>query len=259
MVFVNTLEPVLLSIGPVSIHWYGLLYALGVFYVYWYARNAIKRGALNTTLDAFDTGYVWVVVSMVLGARLFEVLFYNPAYYFANPLKILFIWQGGLSFHGGLIGAIVAAYVWCRRNKVAFLQLADVLIVPAALAQAFGRLGNFFNQELPGKPWNGPWAFIYPHVDEVPRHPIQLYEILYNVVIFIILYALRNKRLPQGTLLALFLMLYGVFRFIVEFFKVPEVFFAGLALGQWLSILMVVTGVVLWRSIRTKYDLTNLI
>ncbi|HSU72990.1 MAG TPA: prolipoprotein diacylglyceryl transferase [Candidatus Binatia bacterium] len=250
MVFINSLEPALFSIGPFSLRWYGLLYALGVFFVYWYARNEITQGRFRTTLDKFDTGFFWIVVAMVLGARLFEVLFYNPGYYFANPVKILFIWEGGLSFHGGLLGAMFAAWLWCRREKVPFLHLADILIVPAALAQAFGRLGNFFNQELVGKPWNGPWAFIYTKVDEVPRHPVQLYEILYNVIIFIILWTQRKKGLPTGSLFALFLLLYGAFRFVTEFFKVPEVFFAGLALGQWLSIVMVVVGVWLWFKVR---------
>lgn len=248
--FVNNLDPVLFSIGPFSLHWYGILYALGVFVVYWYARNEIRAGRFNTTLEAFDKGYFWMVVAMVLGARLFEVLFYHPAYYFANPAKILAVWEGGLSFHGGLIGVIFVAWFWCKHQKISFLKLADVLIVPATLAQAFGRLGNFFNHELPGKPWNGPWAVISPSLDEVPRHPVQIYEILYNLVILAVLWSLRKKQLPAGSLFAIFLILYGAFRFAVEFFKVPEVVFAGLALGQWLSMLMVVLGVWLWFRIR---------
>ena len=250
--FVNSLEPILFSIGPFSLHWYGLLYALGVFCGYWYVRREIIQNQFKTTLEAFDSVFFWIVVGMVLGARVFEVLFYNPLYYFGNPVTILAIWQGGLSFHGGLIGAILAGYWWGKRKGIPFLHLADMLIVPAAFAQALGRLGNFFNQELPGKPWNGPWSVIYSRVDEVPRHPIQIYEIIYNLVIFGVLYALRKKQLPTGSLFALFLILYGVFRFITEFFKVPEVFFASLALGQWLSLGMVVIGVWLWFKIQPR-------
>lgn len=250
MVFVNALDPVLFSIGPLQIRWYGLLYALGVLAAYWYARNEIKAGRFKTTLEDFETGFVWIVVAMVVGARLFEVMFYEPAYYLANPAKILAVWEGGLSFHGGLIGAALAAWYWCKRKNVPFLHLADVLIVPAALAQAFGRLGNFFNQELPGRPWTGPWAFVYTLVDEQPRHPVQIYEIFYNLVIFGTLWMLRTKRLPTGSLFALFFVLYGIARFIVEFFKTPEVMWGFLAIGQWLSIGMILAGLALWVWIR---------
>jgi len=250
MAFVNNLDPVLFSFGFLTIHWYGVLYALGVFFVYWYARREIRQGRFRTTLDAFDSVFFWIVLGMLVGARLFEVLFYSPGYYFANPARILAIWQGGLSFHGGLIGAALAAWWWGKRKGIAFLHLADTIIVPAAFAQALGRLGNFFNQELPGRIWDGPWAVIYPRIDEFPRHPVQIYEIVYNLIVFAILYALRKKQLPAGSLLAIFLMLYSVFRFIVEFFKEPEVFFAGLALGQWLSVLMFTAGVWLWFRIR---------
>jgi len=250
MAFVNSLDPILFSLGPLEIRWYGLLYALGVLVAYWYARSEIKAGRFKTTLEDFETGFVWIVVAMVLGARLFEVMVYNPVYYFTNPAKIFAVWEGGLSFHGGLIGAAIAAWYWCRRKNVAFLHLADVLVVPAALAQAFGRLGNFFNQELPGRPWNGPWAVISTLVDEQPRHPVQIYEIVYNLVIFGTLWMLRKKELPTGSLFALFFMLYGIARFVVEFFKTPEVMWGFLTIGQWLSIGMVLAGLGLWFWIR---------
>ncbi len=248
--FVNNLNPIALSVGLLTIRWYGILYALGVLFAYGYCRREIKAGRFKTTLDHFDTAFVWIVISMVLGARLFEVLFYEPAYYFANPLKIIAIWEGGLSFYGGLIGVILAVWFWCKRHQVEFLHFCDVLIVPATLAQAFGRLGNFFNSELVGTPWNGPWAVIYAHVDEVPRHPVQLYEIFYNILLFAILYSQRKKQLPTGSIFALFLMLYGAFRFVSEFFKVPEVLLAGLELGQWLSLLQIAIGTGLWFYLR---------
>jgi phosphatidylglycerol:prolipoprotein diacylglycerol transferase len=242
---------VLFSLGPLTIRWYGLLYLLGVLVVYFYVRNEIKQGRLPTTIKRFDDVFFWMVVAMVVGARLFEVLLYNPAYYFANPLKILAVWEGGLSFHGGLIGVLLVLVWWCRKDKLPFWQLADALIVPAALAQCFGRLGNFFNAELVGTPFNGPWAVIYAAVDEVPRHPVQLYEILYNLVIFVTLFALR-KKVKSGQLFALFLVLYGACRFVVEYFKVPEVTWAFLTIGQWLSIAMVVIGIWIWRRINVS-------
>lgn len=258
MVFVNNLDPVLFSIGPVSIHWYGLFYAFSVLIVYLYCRAQIKNGSFKTTLEAFDNGYFWIIIGMLLGARLGEVLFYSPAYYFANPLKMLYVWQGGLSFHGGLIGGVIATYLWSRRQKISFLHVVDILTVPTALAQALGRLGNFFNQELPGKVWDGPWAVVYPLIDEYPRHPVQIYEIIYNLIVFFILFSLRNKKMPAGSIFALFLMLYSFFRFVVEFFKVPEVFFAGLAIGQWLSVLMFIAGAGLWFYVHRSHDIENL-
>jgi phosphatidylglycerol:prolipoprotein diacylglycerol transferase len=247
--FINNLDPVLFSIGPVSIRWYGVLYLLGVLFVYWYVRREIMLGRLSTTVKRFDDVYFWVVVGCVLGARLFEVLFYDPSYYFANPLKILAVWEGGLSFHGALIGVILVLVWWCKKDKLSFWQVADLFIVPAALGQCFGRLGNFFNSELVGLPFNGPWAVIYAKIDEVPRHPVQIYEILYNLIIFFVLLAMKKKSKP-GQLFATFLILYGAFRFIVEYFKTPEVVWGFLTIGQWLSVLMVVAGVWLWYSRR---------
>lgn len=248
----NTLNPVLFSFGFVTIYWYGLLYALGVFTVYWYGAHRIKQGQFTLDVKTFDNAFFWIVVSMVVGARLFEVLFYQPVYYFAHPVKIIAVWEGGLSFHGGLIGCILAVWYFSKRYRVSFWHVCDTLIVPGALAQAFGRLGNLFNQELVGRAWNGPWSMIYTKVDDVPRHPVQLYEILYNLIIFAVLFSLRNKKLNDGTLFALFLILYGAFRFVVEYFKVPEVTWGFLTIGQWLSVGMVVMGVGLLYYLRRK-------
>ncbi len=242
--FVNNLDPVFFSLGPLTVRWYGVLYLLGVLVVYWYVRNEIKKGRLPTTVKRFDDVFFWIVVVMVLGARLFEVIFYNPSYYFTNPLKILAVWEGGLSFHGGLIGVLLVVLWWCRKDRISFWQVADAFVVPATLAQCFGRLGNFFNSELVGTPFSGAWATVYAAVDDVPRHPVQVYEIVYNLIIFVVLFSLRKKVKP-GQLFALFLILYGAFRFVVEYFKVPEVLYI-LTLGQWLSVVMVVVGVWLW-------------
>lgn len=252
MVFTNSLSPILFSIGPIAIHWYGILYALGVLVVYFYARHEIKAGRFKTTLEHFDSFFIWAVIAMVVGARLFEVIFYNPGYYLANPLKIIFVWEGGLSFHGGLIGAVLVAWYWCKKKSVSFLHLADVIIIPAAFAQALGRLGNFFNGELLGRPFSGAWAVITPAVDSIARHPVQIYEIFYNLVVFGLLFGLRKKNLPAGSIFSLFLISYSVFRFITEFFKEPVTIYAGLPLGQWLSIIMAILGVWLWFWIRRK-------
>ncbi len=242
---VNTLEPVLFSLGPLTVYWYGVLYALGVFTVYYYVRNEIVKGRLPTTIERFDSWFFWMVVAMVAGARLFEVLFYDLSYYVSNPLKILFVWEGGLSFHGGFIAVILVLLYWCKREKLSFFKLADALIVPTALAQAFGRLGNLFNHELPGRAFDGAWAIYNSPLDSFARHPVQIYEIGYNLVIFVTLLLLR-KRLKPGQLMALFFLMYGAFRFVVEYFKEPEVMLGFFTIGQWLSVGMVVVGGLLW-------------
>jgi len=252
MVFVNALDPIIFSVGPLAIRWYGVLYALSVLTVYFYVRHEIKRERFKVSEEAFDIGYFWFVIAMVVGARVFEILFYSPGYYLANPLRVFYIWQGGLSFHGGLVGVALAAWIWAKRKNVKFLSLADVMIVPAALVQAFVRLGNFFNSELVGKAWDGAWAVVYQSVDNIPRHPVQIYEIIYNLIVFFVLFSFRKKNWPRGSLLALFLVLYGVFRFIVEFFKVPVTSFGPLTTGQWFSIVMVGFGFWLWFWVRKK-------
>ena len=259
MVFTNILDPIFFSIGPLAIRWYGILYALGVLGVYYYVRREIKAGRFKTSLEDFDSFFVWAVIAMVLGARLFEVFFYNPSYYFQQPLRIFYVWQGGLSFHGGLIGVALAALWWCKKKKVQFLHLADIMIIPAAFAQALGRLGNFFNGELLGTPFSGAWAVITPAVDSIARHPVQIYEIFYNLVVFGILFSLRKKNMPAGTIFALFLIIYSSFRFITEFFKEPVTIFAGLPLGQWLSVLMATAGIGLlfWMRRRTSQPLNT--
>jgi phosphatidylglycerol:prolipoprotein diacylglycerol transferase len=250
MVFVNNLNPILLSMGPLQIRWYGILYALSVVLVYFYVRNEINKKRLHVSLDDFDMGYFWIIISMVLGARLFEVFVYHPGYFFANPSEIFMIWKGGLSFHGGLVGALLASWIWCRKKKVKFLQFADTIVVPAALVQAFVRLGNFFNSELVGRAFDGAWAVVYTAVDEIPRHPVQIYEIVYNLIVFGVLYSLRKKGLPYGSLFALFMILYSAFRFVVEFFKEPTATIIGMPTGQWLSIILFGFGIWLWFRVR---------
>lgn len=252
MVFVNNLDPALFSVGPLEIRWYGLLYALGVLAAYWYCRREIKANRFQTSPEQFENYFLWAVISMVIGARLFEVLFYQPAYYLSNPMKIVAVWEGGLSFHGGVIGIALWTWHWCKRRSVPFLHLADNLIVGGALAQAFGRLGNWFNSELVGRAWDGAWSVIYTSVDEIPRHPVQMYEIFYNLVIFGVLFLLRKKRLPTGSLFALFFVMYGVARFVVEYFKEPEVMWGFLTIGQWLSVAMVLIGIGLWFWVRRR-------
>ncbi len=251
MVFYHSINPVILDLGPLEIRWYGVMYVIAFIITYLYLKNSVKEGRIKLTEDDVDWYMVIVTVSLIIGARVFEVLFYEPSYYFANPSRIIAIWQGGLSFHGGLIGIILASYLFCRKKGVTFFELADVMVVPLALGLAFGRIGNFINGELYGRITNVPWAVKFPSAEGF-RHPSQLYESAKNIVIFLTLFSLRNKKFPNGYLFALFLTMYSAFRFLIEFVREPTVMLGPLTLGQLFNIPMFAVGV--WMMYRLKKD-----
>lgn len=255
MVFYHNLDPVLLNLGAVQIKWYGLMYVIAFLVTYFYVRAAVKQKKFGKklTLDDVDVLMLWLVIALIVGARLFEVLFYNPSFYFSHPAEIFAVWHGGLSFHGGLLGMLLATWLFCRKKKISLLELTDILIVPLAIGQALGRIGNFINGELVGRITSLPWGVNFGGETNaagasVFRHPSQLYEVFYNVVIFGILFTLRNKKLPKGYLFGWFLTLYSVFRFATEFVREPEVMLGPLTLGQWFNIPMFVAGIwMLWK------------
>ena len=246
--FTHTIDPAILHLGPLEIRWYGLMYVLAFFVTYYYVRSAIRQGKLKLTEKELDSMLGWMVVCMILGARLFYAFFYNPTYFMDAPWKILFVWEGGLSFHGGLVGVAFAAWWYGTRKKgIPFSHLADLFCVPIALGNAFGRIGNFINGELYGVVTNLPWGVVFPGA-EGARHPTQLYEAAYNVVIFGILYSMRNKDWKDGTLFGVYLILYGIFRFGVEFIKdLPS--YGPLTMGQWLTLPVFLIGIwLVWRN-----------
>ncbi len=249
MVFEHTLNPVLFHLGPLELRWYGVMWALSFLFLYWYVRRAARQGLIALTDDDVDRLMVWLTVGVLLGARLFEVFIWEWPYYAANPGEIIAIWHGGLSFHGGLIGGLIAGWQFARRRNLSFLNLADVCIVPITLGQMLGRMGNFINGELWGRITSMPWAVKFSGADGY-RHPSQLYEAAYDLLIFAVLWKMRKKSLPHGSLLAIFLMLYAVFRFITEYFRQPTVMIGPFTLGQVLNIPMFLLGYLLWRRIR---------
>ncbi|OYT32866.1 prolipoprotein diacylglyceryl transferase [Candidatus Woesearchaeota archaeon ex4484_78] len=244
----HALNPVILNLGPLEIRWYGLMYVLGFFVVYFYVRSMIKKKRLKLSVEELDNLLVLLIFAMILGARLFYAIFYNPSYFVRFPLKFFAVWEGGLSFHGALLAIILTGFFYCKKKNISFLETADVFIVPVALANAFGRIGNFINAELYGKVTGLPWGVLFPGVSG-PRHPTQIYEAFYNVVIFSVLFFLRNKVKKKGVLLGLFLFLYAFFRFFVEFLKDLPVY-GPLTMGQWLCLPMFVFG--LWLVFRKK-------
>ena len=250
--FINwDVSPEIFHLGPVSVRWYGLLFALSFVFGYLIlTRIFVKEGKPKTDVEQLS---VYVIFGTVIGARLGHCLFYNPSYYLSNPIEILKVWEGGLASHGAAIGIIIALYLYSRKRKDQnLLWLLDRLVIVVALGGSLIRLGNLFNSEIYGIETQVPWAFIFPNgagAGMVPRHPTQIYESLAYLIIFTVLFITYNKRrkiFNNGFLFGLFLILVFAFRFFVEFVKaVQEPFEADLPLkmGQWLSIPFVLIGI----------------
>jgi phosphatidylglycerol:prolipoprotein diacylglycerol transferase len=248
------IDPVLLHLGPLQVRWYGLMYVLGFIASYLLVQHQIKRYSLTVLARHFENLNLVLIVSLVLGARLGYVLFYNPGYYLENPQDILATWQGGMSFHGALIGMLLGGLIFCRITGLPFWQNADVYIITTPIGLGLGRIGNFINGELYGRMSDVPWAMVFPAGGPIPRHPSQLYEaFLEGIVLFSLLWLLKNpywqRRWPTGSLLALFLLFYGIFRTVVELFRQPDAqvgfLFNFLTMGQLLSSLMIGTGLLI--------------
>ncbi|HRL20732.1 MAG TPA: prolipoprotein diacylglyceryl transferase [Alcaligenes sp.] len=244
-------DPVAIQIGPVAIHWYGLMYLIG-FGLVWLAGSArIRAGQTVLSRKDLEDLIFYCVFGVVLGGRLGYTLFYQPSYYLSHPLEILYVWTGGMSFHGGLIGVLVAIALFARSRQRRFLEVGDFLAPLIPLGLMVGRLGNFINGELWGRPSDVPWAMVFPQVDATARHPSQLYEMaLEGIVLFALLWWFTRRPRPVGQASALFLIGYGVFRFGVEYTREPDQFLgllsAGLSMGQWLSIPMIAAGIILF-------------
>ncbi|MEM8487600.1 MAG: prolipoprotein diacylglyceryl transferase [Bacteroidota bacterium] len=242
--------PILLELGPLTIRWYGLLFATGFFLGFLYMRYVYDRE--RKPVAELDNLLLYMMISTIVGARLGHCLFYEPAYYLSNPVEILKVWRGGLASHGGAIGILTGMYLYSKsRRNQPYLWLLDRIVVPISLAGCLIRLGNFFNSEILGVPTEKSWGVIFARIDELPRHPAQLYESICYLLIFIVLhktYSKYGKDTPRGMLLGLFLILVFSARFLVEFVKVRQAAFAEglpLSMGQLLSIPAVIAGVVL--------------
>jgi phosphatidylglycerol:prolipoprotein diacylglycerol transferase len=251
------IDPVAFSVGPLAVRWYGLMYLVGFAAGWWLGLRRIEKGLAPVTRQQFDDLLFMAVLGVILGGRLGYVLFYKPGYYFAHPLEIFAVWQGGMSFHGGLLGVILAMAFAARRHKVAFLRLMDFVAPLCPLGIAAGRLGNFINGELYGRVTDLPWGMVFRGAGDAPRHPSQLYEFaLEGLALFALLWWFSARPRPRGQVSALFLTGYGVFRFIAEFGREPDSFLGylafGLTMGQWLSLPMIALGV--WLFARSSAE-----
>jgi phosphatidylglycerol:prolipoprotein diacylglycerol transferase len=248
-------DPVALSIGPISVHWYGLMYLVAFVQFILLGRMRIRQPHIASAgwkKEDLDDMLFYGVLGVVIGGRLGEVLFYNPAYYFSHPLEIFKIWKGGMSFHGGFLGVMVAMWLWARRKGRSLFEVLDFIAPMVPLGYAAGRIGNFINAELPGRVADAslPWAMIWPNVDNLPRHPSPIYQALVDgVLLFIILWLYARKPRPTMAVSGVFALGYGCARFFTEYFRTPDyvVSFAGVSIsaGQMLSLPMIALGIVL--------------
>jgi phosphatidylglycerol:prolipoprotein diacylglycerol transferase len=241
------IDPIAFSIGPLAVRWYGLMYLAGFAIGWGLGLRRIKQGAAPITRQQLDDLVFLIVLGVILGGRLGYVLFYKPVYYASHPLEIFAIWQGGMSFHGGLLGVMLAMVFAARRSRTDWLRLMDFLAPLCPPGLAAGRLGNFINGELPGRVTDLPWGMVFRGAGDAPRHPSQLYQFaLEGVALFVLLWWFSSKPRPRGQVSAMFLLGYGVLRFIAEFGREPDAFLGylalGLTMGQWLCLAMIAAG-----------------
>ncbi len=244
-------DPIAVSLGPLAVRWYGLMYLVAFAAFYFLGRQRIQRRPDGGwSLEQLDDLLFWGVLGVVLGGRLGQVLFYEPGYYFANLAEILAVWKGGMSFHGGFLGVLVAMAWWGRKHGKSFFTVTDFIAPLVPLGLAAGRIGNFINGELWGRVADAslPWAMIFPQVDSQPRHPSQLYQAgLEGLCLFVLLWLYSARPRPTGAVSGVFLIGYGAFRFIAEYFREPDAGIFGhsyaISMGQWLSLPMVAIGV----------------
>lgn len=257
------IDPIIFSVGPLHVRWYGLMYILAFLTAYILVRYQARKFSWPEMTKHLDNLLFFLIIGVIVGARLGYVLFYDLDYFLAHPLKIPATWQGGMSFHGGCIGVLITGWLYCRHYKLDYWKVADLFAVTAPIGLVFGRIGNFINQELYGRVTEVPWGMVFPAAGSLPRHPSQLYQaFLEGLVLFIILWTLRKKpwqttsSWPHGSIFALFLALYGVFRFMVEFVREPDahlgIVFIFMTTGQVLSSIMIIAGTVLF-AVRRRY------
>ena len=254
--FTHNLDPVLFNIGIISIRWYSLAYIFGILLGWWYGRIILfkKFNFLEKKIELkiFDDLITYLIISIIVGGRLGYVIFYNLEYYLRNPFDVFKIWEGGMSFHGALIGIIIGTFLYARKHKIKTLIFLDIIACVSPIGIFLGRIANFINGELFGKTTSVYWGVIFPKIDNIARHPSQLYEaFLEGILLFVIInYVLFKKNYKIGNCSYVFLFCYGVFRIFSEFFREPDIqlgyIFGIFSMGMFLSSLMVLTGIILY-------------
>jgi len=254
MIFIQpSIDPILISLGFLDIRWYSLSYIFTFIFGSILIKKLNKKSLNNLSDIQIDKFFVWAVLGVIIGGRVGYVLFYQLQLFFQDPLYIFQIWKGGMSFHGGLIGMIFAIYIFTKQNNLSFFYLSDLVSIVAPIGLFLGRISNFINTELYGRVTDFPFAIIYPLIDNNPRHPSQLYEAFFEgVVLFIILYLIfikNSKKYSAGIISAYFLILYSIFRFLIEFLREPDLhlglYLNYFSMGQILCIPIFFAGILI--------------
>lgn len=252
MIVLPYINPVAFSIGPIQVHWYGLMYLFGFIGAWFMAHWRVKHYQLNWTAEQISDLIFYAALGVIIGGRLGYMLFYNTQQMLQQPWSIVKIWEGGMSFHGGVIGVFIALLFFARKIKKPFWQVADFMAPLIPFGLGVGRIGNFINGELWGRVTDVPWAMVFPHVDLEPRHPSQLYEFgLEGIGLFVLTWWYASRPRPAGCVSAIFLIGYACCRLLIEFFREPDtqlgfLAFNWLTMGQLLSIPMLFAGLLLW-------------
>ena len=253
MLIYPAIDPVAVRLGPLSIHWYGLMYIVGFGCAWWLGRKHATRSGIQLTHEQVADVIFWGAIGAILGGRLGYILFYDLPIYLADPISMIQVWRGGMSFHGGLLGVLLAIWFYQHRHQIGFFRLTDFIAPLVPIGLGAGRIGNFINGELFGRPTDLPWAMAFPHGGPLPRHPSQLYEATREgLVLFAILWFYSRKPRPVMAVSGMFLAWYGIFRFSVELVREPDPQLGYLAwnwltMGQVLSLPMALVGIgMLW-------------
>ncbi len=242
--WIHNLDPVLVHLGPLQIRWYGLVYLLGFLLGIWWLQHARKKGILVISEEGVWDLIFYLMLGVIIGSRLF-MIFWNPEIYLYKPWNLLYIWQGGMSFHGGFVGIIVACWYYCKKKQLDFWKVADILAVPAIFALALGRIANFMNGELVGRVWNGQWCVVFPDYGQECRHPNMIYSAFQRFIVFgWLLFLSVKKDFKAGFIFWNFVFWEGIGRFIVDFYRhdLPQNYILSLSLGQWFSLVMIVVA-----------------
>ncbi len=257
MLIAPNIDPIAISLGPIKIHWYGLMYLVAFIALWVFGVQRAKQPGSNWTAEQVGDAVFYGALGVILGGRLGYVLFYNFSHYLHYPGDMFKVWQGGMSFHGGLLGVMAALWLFARKQKKTFLQVTDFFAPWVPIGLGAGRIGNFINHELWGRVTDLPWGMVFPNAGPLPRHPSQLYQFaLEGVILFFILWLYSRKPRPTGAVSGMFLLFYGIFRLLAEFVREPDAqlgFIVGFfTMGQLLSVPMILAGILLVLSVYKK-------
>lgn len=245
--YINTIDPAIFHLGLLEIRWYGLVYVLGFLSAGWLLQK--NRHYLQLSKDDVWDLLLYIILGVIIGARIFEIL-WEPSYYLSDITRLLRIWEGGMSFHGGFVGVVISVWYYCKKNNKKFLDVADLLSLPAIIALAFGRIANFINGELIGRVWSGKWCVVFPNYDDICRHPSTLYAAAERFIVAGWLYFLTKRKWNSGFIFWNFVFWEGLGRIIVDFYR-EDVLYYNLSLGQWMSMVMILVSILIfWKKYR---------